>query len=162
MLGQDTDSPTFTPMLDVPSHSALVHLSQPESGWLPVVFQAGTFKLDFYASNVPTNPLDLLCEVLAVVPTGGSAAVMWHLEPAIYWFAFENKMGEVTLEISEASAYNKPRTCLLRLTGSARTILLPFYKALTAFAGHKFSEAQWPVLTPGRLKPIGQLLRSQH
>jgi hypothetical protein len=149
-------------MLDAPSHPVLVHFGQPEHGWLPVLFQASTFKLDFCASNVPTNPLDALCEALAVVPIGGSATVMWHLEPAIYRFVFENQAGEVTLEITEAPAYNKPSTCLLRLTGSVRTILLPFYKALAAFAGHKFSEAHWPVLAASRLKRLGQLLRSQH
>jgi hypothetical protein len=140
----------------------LVHFGQPKHGWLPVTFQAGAFRLAFAASDVPANPLDSLCEALAVVPVGGSAKVMWHLEPAVYWFAFENQAGEVMLEITEAPRYNQPGTCLLRLTGTARTVLRPFYKALTAFVAHQPGEAHWPVIAKSRLNQIGQLLRSQH
>jgi hypothetical protein len=138
-----------------------VEFGRPEHGWLPVTFEAGEFKLEFDVSDVPINPLDLLCEALTVVPAGGSAKVMWHLEPAVYWFAFEKHTDGVTLEITEAASYNQPSTYLLQLTGSAQAILRPFYKALTAFAANQYSEAQWPVIAKSRLKPIGQLLRSQ-
>ena len=88
--------------------------------------------------------------------------VMWHLEPAVYWFAFENLSGEITLEITAVPRYNQPASCLLRLTGNTRTILRPFYNALTAFTAHNYHEAQWPAIAKSRLKQIGQLLRSQH
>ncbi|RZJ92774.1 MAG: hypothetical protein EOO60_06890, partial [Hymenobacter sp.] len=55
-----------------------VAFGRPEHGWLPVMFQAGDFQLEFFASNVPANPLESLCEALAVVPAGGRSKVMWH------------------------------------------------------------------------------------
>ena len=149
-------------MPDALSSPVFVHFGQPKHGWLPVTFQAGEFHLEFYASHIPANPLESLCEALAVVPAGGSARVMWNLEPAVYWFAFENLRGEITLEITEAPRYNQPGICLLRLKGNIRTILHPFYRALTALATPEFNEAHWPVLAASKLKQIGQLLRSQH
>jgi len=143
------------------SSPVLVHFGQPKHGWLPVTFQAGAFQLVFYASHVPANPLESLCEALAVVPAGGSAKVMWNLEPDIYWFTFENQAGEVTLEITEAPRHNQPGTYLLRLTGTVHAVLRPFYKALTAFTAHQHSEAHWPVIAKSRLNQLGQLLRSQ-
>jgi hypothetical protein len=137
----------------ITSPTLFVEFGQPAHGWLPVTF---------HASDVPVNPLELLCEALAVVPAGGIARVMWHLEPTVYWFSFENQAGEVVLEIAEALEYNQPGTRVLRLEGSIRTILRPFYKALTDFAGYKYNEPHWPALAASRLRPIGQLLRSQH
>lgn len=154
--------PFFTPMPFATSLTLFVEFGQPEHGWLPVTFKAGEFELAFDASDVPANPLDLLCEALAVVPAGGSAKVMWHLEPAVYWFAFEQHADGVALEITEASGYNQPGICLLQLTGSVQAVLRPFYKALTAFAAYRYSEPHWPALAASRLKPLGQLLRSQH
>lgn len=139
-----------------------VAFGRPEHGWLPVMLQAGDFQLEFFASNVPANPLELLCEALAVVPVGGSAKVMWHLEPAIYWFVFEKDTAEVTLEILEAPRHNQPGTCLLRLTGSMQDILHPFYNALAEFASHKFSEKHWPALATNSVKQLSKLLRTQH
>lgn len=144
------------------SPTLFVEFGKPAHGWLPVKLQADAFLLEFHASDVPVNPLELLCEALAVVPAGGSAKVMWHLEPTVYWFSFKNQAGEVVLEIAKALGYNQPGTRVLRLAGSIRTILRPFYKALTDFAGHKYSESHWPTLAASRLRPIGQLLRSQH
>jgi hypothetical protein len=149
-------------MPDTASQTLSVEFGQPAHGWLPVTFKAGKFELAFYASDVPINPLDLLCEALAVVPAGASAKVMWHLEPLVYWFVFEQHKDGVMLEITEATSYNQPGTYLLQLTGSAQAVLRPFYKALTDFAGHKYSEPHWPALAASRLRPIGQLLRSQH
>jgi hypothetical protein len=149
-------------MPDALSSPVFVHFGQPKHGWLPVTFQAGEFQLEFYASHIPANPLESLCEALAVVSAGGSARVMWHLEPAAYWFAFENLSGGIALEITEAPRSNQPGICLVRLTGNTRTILRPFYRALTALATLEFSEAHWPILTASKLKQIGQLLRSQH
>jgi hypothetical protein len=149
-------------MADTTSPAVFVKFGQPAHGWLPVMFQAGTFQLAFNASDVPANPLELLCEALAVVPAGGSAEVIWHLEPAIYRFSFEKQVEEIILEIIEAPKYSKPGTCVLQLTGSVRSILFPFYKALTAFAAHQYGEAQWPALAASRLKLIRQLLRSQY
>ena len=147
-------------MPDAPLPPALVHFGQPAHGWLPVTFQASAFLLEFHASAVPANPLESLCEALAVVPSGGSAKVMWYLEPAVYWFAFENISGEIILEITAAPKYNQPGICLLRLTGNARIILRPFYSALTAFTAHNYEAAQWPAIAKSRLKQIGQLLRN--
>ena len=144
------------------SSPVFVRFGQPKHGWLPVTFEADGFQLEFYDSHIPLNPLDSLCEALAVVPAGGRARVMWHLEPAVYWFAFENLSGEIILEITGAPRYNQPGICLLRLTGSIRTILRPFYRALTSLATLEFNETHWPVVAASKLKQIGQLLRSQH
>lgn len=66
----------FTPMPEVASPALFVEFGQPEHGWLPVTFKMGEFELAFHASDVSVNPLDSLCEALAVVPAGDSAKVM--------------------------------------------------------------------------------------
>ncbi|RZK21913.1 MAG: hypothetical protein EOO56_10405 [Hymenobacter sp.] len=139
-----------------------IEFGEPKHGWLPVALRTSAFELEFYASDVPVNPLESLCEALAVVPFGGSAKVMWHLEPAVYWFAFEKQAEEASLLVIESPLYNKSGTCILRLTGSVRDILLPFHKALAEFASHQFSEKHWPSLAESRIKRLGQVLRSQH
>jgi hypothetical protein len=56
-----------------------VSFGEPEHGWLPVMLQAGDFEVQFYASGVPSNPLESLCEAVAIISTEGRAQVVWNL-----------------------------------------------------------------------------------
>ena len=138
-----------------------IEFGEPKYGWLPIIFSAADFRLELHASDVPVNPLEALLEALTVVPAGGNASVLWYLEPAEYWFNFDNQLGVITLNIIERASYNQAPTQLFRFTGSVKELLVPFYKALKQFTAHSYSEAHWPKLTNAKVMRLGQLLQNQ-
>jgi hypothetical protein len=54
----------------------------PEHGWLSVDIISGDFKFNIDASDVPVNPLELLCDALLNLKTDNKAEAWWNLEPA--------------------------------------------------------------------------------
>lgn len=113
-----------------------VEFGEPEHGWLPVAFRIDDFRLELESSDVPINPLEALLEALTVVPAGGSASVLWYLEPAECWFNFENQSGIIILTITEKANHSQVPTQLFRFAGSVKELLIPFYKALKQFTAH--------------------------
>jgi hypothetical protein len=136
-----------------------VSFGEPYRGWLPVALCANTFELSLAVSAIPANPLDSLCEALVVVAAGGNAQVLWNLEPAEYWFNFENQAGAIMLTIAKRSSHHLPLNQVCQLPGTAKEVLAPFYLALTRFAAHSYSEAHWPQLAKARLAHLGYLLK---
>lgn len=136
-----------------------IDFGEPTHGWLPVTFYAEAFELAFRASAVPANPLESLCEVLAVAAAGGSARVLWLLEPAECWFDFENRAGEIVLTITERPSRTRPLTHVFQTSGTSKQVLIPFLRALTRFAALPYEEAHWPKLPKHKLAQLTQLLK---
>lgn len=141
--------------------TAIVEFGEPARGWLPVVFSIGDFCLELESSDVPSNPLEAVLEALTIVPAGGSASVLWYLEPAECWFNFENQLDIVTLTITEKASHSQVPILLFRFVGSVQELLIPFYKALKQFTAHSYSETHWPKIANARVARLGQLLQNQ-
>jgi hypothetical protein len=137
-----------------------IDLGEPQYGWLPVTFCAETFELVLDASAVPINPLEALCEMLAVVVAGGSARVQWPLEPAECWFDFENQAGDIVLTITERPSRTHPLTQVFRVAGTSKQVLMPFLRALSQFTARSYSETHWPKLSKHKLAQLNQLLKN--
>ncbi len=123
-------------------------------------WSAGAFELALYASDILTNPLESLCEALAIVAAGSSARVLWYLEPAECWFDFENQAEEVVLTSTERPSRNRLPTQVFQVSGTSKEALRPLYQALTQFAAHAYSEVHWPTLAKDRLAQLGELLKN--
>ncbi|MDJ0366408.1 hypothetical protein QMK33_14715 [Hymenobacter sp. H14-R3] len=136
-----------------------VNFGEPARGWLPITFRAGTFELVLDAADVPVNPLESLCEALAVVSAEGNAQVFWHLEPAECRFDFKNQAAEITLTLAERPTRTRPFTQIFQVTGTSKEMLMPFYRALAQFASHSYSEAHWPTLSKHKLVQLGSSLK---
>jgi hypothetical protein len=143
-----------------PSPALTIKFGKPNHGWLPINFQAGGFILKLDASDVPVNPLELLCEALIVVPSGGDAEVLWFLEPTACWFHFQHDSEAITLTITESPNWQHGGVCILRLTGSVKEILLPFYKGLKEFSAQGYRRPHWPALPQKRIAQIGKILQA--
>jgi len=131
-----------------------VRFGVPEHGWLPVMFQAGDFELQFAASNVPNNPLADLCSTLVLVLQGVSAEVRWHLEPDWYYFRFEVGGELCTLIITEEPSHVE----ISRVTRTIKSLIMPFYRALKGTTS-LLDTSEWVGITPEKLKTLTLLAK---
>ena len=138
-----------------------VEFGEPRHGWLPVTFRASNFHLQVNASLVPANPLDALCETIALVLAGSPAQVLWFSEPAECWFHFENQANKITLTISERTRRGQALTQLFQVTGTTEEIVKPLLQALTQFSARAYSETHWPKPDSRRLLRLRNLLQTQ-
>jgi hypothetical protein len=138
-----------------------IHFGKPEHGWLPVSFSAGAFKLVLDASDVPINPIELLCDALTQFLGGVDSSVLWNLEPAICLFSFNRQDTEVILTIAEAASYDSQCRDILRLSGTISSLITPFYHAIRAFEAHEFSDAHWPVVSKEKVDLLASLVKRQ-
>jgi hypothetical protein len=133
----------------------------PQHGWLPVIFSAGAFRLEMNVSNVPTNPIESLCDALISALLGIDAEVRWNLEPDEYWFQFKIKDSNILLTIIERTDNPRNSTPKLNLTGDFKSLILPLYRGLKKFASYSYSEANWSSLSETTIEKLTTLVREK-
>lgn len=121
----------------------------PHHGWLPVLITCNGFELEFEASAVPVNPINILIYALSKAIDRIDSELEWHLEPSAYRFNFKTSPGaQVNLLISFADSYKTSASSkpLFSCEGTADEIILPFWRAVKEFASHEYGEPHWPPL----------------
>jgi hypothetical protein len=112
-------------------------LGTPTSGWLPVRVEAGEQVVEFTASAVGADSLEQLCDALLNVAAGRESTADWELEPDHYEFLFAPADGQIVLEVNlveqSRSGAPKRRSRMLRWSGAAPHIVVPFWRALKKF-----------------------------
>ena len=137
-----------------------VKFGKPLHGWLPVFLAAGQFELEFEASDVPENPIYLLVDALQKALVGLESEVWWHLEPGGYYFNFEpQSIEECTLKITYTSG-DAPEKVekVFEMNGNFKQILLPFWRAVSEFNSHGYSERNWPETPADELYKLTTLI----
>lgn len=125
----------------------LVTFGTPEHGWLPVDFHYNDFNLEFEASFVLNDPIEELYNVVTELQNNEQKRVTWWLEPAAYFFDFEQKNDTCTLTIIDTDDLhneNDEKVVLNKLTGDGQKIIDPFRFALKQFASQSYEEKHWP------------------
>jgi hypothetical protein len=128
----------------------------PKHGWLPVHITSGNYKLNLDASDVPVNPLEILCDVLLLVNTQ-KGEVWWNLEPAAVFFEFEKVEEIYKLTIMSAESYEGLRKGEIILEGAFQDIIEPFVNALVLFYSKPNDEKHWPSLEIGKINRLQRL-----
>ena len=137
-------------------------LGAPHHGWLPVKVTIGDFNLEFEASDVPTNPVDLLTASLLRSLNGLESEVWWHLEPASYYFTFTPLEAEHYLfSISYANSHSDAeiRHEKIKESGSRDEVIVPFWRAIKEFVSHSYQEPHWPPTYDLELEKLTSAIR---
>ena len=134
----------------------------PHHGWLPVKVTIGDFTLEFEASDVPVNPVDLLSASLLRALNGLESEVWWHLEPASYYFTFTPiEAGQYLLAISYADSHSdvEVRHEKLKVSGSKDEVIVPFWRAIREFVSHSYQEPHWPLTYDFELEKLSSAIK---
>jgi len=131
---------------------------QPESGWLPVQVEHNNFKLAFFASNIPENPTDALCQLLILALNGIESEMFWNLEPELYTFRLTPERKEFTLKILKKDDENKPSSPIEQIDGDFDSIILPIYRTLKKFNNSEFEKSDWTKIKNSKIEKLTTLI----
>ena len=135
----------------------------PHHGWLPVKITIGDFTLEFEASDVPANPVDLLTASLLRSLHGLESEVWWHLEPASCYFTFTPIQAEQYLfSISYADSHSdaEVRHEKYRMSGGRDEVIVPFWRAIKEFMSHSYLSSDWPLTYDLELEKLTSAIKS--
>ena len=136
-----------------------LRLGKPQNGWLPVQFKADNFEVSFEASDVPVDPIDQLCDALALALKGIDSEVWWHLEPAGYYFSFSSHDKILDLKIYSDVGQGSKRKLEYEINGNFEAILLPIYRGLKEFTSINNSEPHWPSISIEKSERLTKLIQ---
>lgn len=136
---------------------------EPHAGWLPVELTCDDLRLEFEVSHIPTNPIDSLILGLDRAISGLEAEIWFNLEPASYYLEFNplaEQRYEFRIEFSQKDAQHRQyRTAVLEISGNKDEIVLPFWRAITEFASHSYTEPAWPEVDDFALSKLRKRVR---
>ncbi len=129
----------------------------PEHGWLSVDILLDDYVLNIHVSDVPVNPLELLCDALFNLNADNKSEVWWHLEPTSVFFEFKKFAKNYQLTIMTADRPESERTVEKILDGSFQEIIEPFINALALFYSKTYDDQHWPTVETKKINRL-QLL----
>jgi hypothetical protein len=136
-----------------------IEFGQPEHGWLPVNLRHGDFELQFMASDVPINPIDLLTSAIREITKGITTEVWWHLEPEGYYFDFEKDGDEYKLKISFTRGSKADKELIYETQGKYEDIVMPFYRSVKNFFTREMDEPHWPRTDEGEIEKLENIVK---
>lgn len=129
------------------------------NGWLPVTVSTLDFTFEFNASDVPSNPVELLGYALIQLLKGIHSEVSWHLEPNHYLFRFDFTETEYQLTIEYQDYRQQSKELLHDIRGDFNQLILPFYRAIKSFLSHEYKEPHWPELDQPLVNRLNALIK---
>jgi hypothetical protein len=134
-----------------------INFGTPEHGWLSVDIISDDYTFNIDASNIPVNPLEILCSVLLDLKIDYVGEVWWHLEPASVFLEFKKFNRNYQLTIALADTHESPRTVEKVFNGSFQEIIEPFINALALFYSKTYEDKHWPMVDTKKINRL-QLL----
>ena len=131
----------------------------PEHGWLPVELRHNGFELQFMASDVPVNPVDLLISGLRQITKGIKNEVWWHLEPEGYYFDFDKEGDKYKLRISFAKRDTADKEFIYEIQGQYEEIVMPFYRSIKSFLNQPIDEPHWPKTDEKEIEKLTEIVK---
>ncbi|MFC7356698.1 hypothetical protein ACFQO1_03290 [Jejudonia soesokkakensis] len=135
-----------------------LNLGNPENGWLPIKLISNDFNLEFYASNIPENPTDKLCEALILALNGIESEICWNMEPDSYYFELKQSGKKINMIISNSSGIAKNRKVIYELIGDFESIILPLYRSLKKFNTLEFNKTDWKKIDQTKLNKLTEIV----
>lgn len=137
-----------------------IRYEPPSSGWLPLEVSFDGQRIAIDASYTPNNPIQQLLDAIRLVSDGSDATVWWHEEPRGFLFEFRCLPDNIALTIACADDERGRRhRNLISIEGSAREILLPFWRFLRNFQSGDYRMPHWPEIDYRDLERIGACLK---
>ena len=130
----------------------------PKNGWLTTSLKSSDFELSFITSDIPENPIDLLCESLTLALNGIESEICWNLEPDCYFFQLKPSEKEIDFIVSKSGGIIKSRNLIYELNGSFESVILPMYRSLKKFNTLEFDTADWKKLDKIKLNKLTELV----
>ena len=138
-----------------------VHLGKPEHGWVLVTIEHNSTKIEFHGSDVPNNPIQDLNDALYKTINGEPSEVWWHLEPAGYFFTFENSNNKVILKVLYADDFEISEAKeVMSIEGTVESILVPMWRGLKVFLSYNPIEPHWPEVPTNEIINFGEKLKN--
>lgn len=139
-----------------------IHLEfgAPEHGWLPTRFSYNDFNLELDISDVPVDPMVLLCDALIEITKGiqEPGPILWHLEPYCYYLQLNKTDTGYKASVLESDQFDGPARLAKEITGTFVEIILPLYRSLRAFWSKSYKPPHWEELDPNRIKILTELI----
>ncbi|AXT50306.1 hypothetical protein D1818_05480 [Aquimarina sp. BL5] len=137
----------------------------PEHGWLFMNFQWQDFSLEIDLSNVPTDPIEQLCDTLLQLSSGitNPSKVIWHLEPHCYYFEIKKLEKSYNIIISESDEFeSKPVKLVKEFEGNYDQIILPLYRAIKKFNSYSYKKPHWDEMDSKRILKLTEQIKKEH
>ena len=134
----------------------------PEHGWLLMNFQWEDFSLELDLSNVPTDPMEQLCDTLIQISSGipNPTKVIWHLEPYCYYFELKKLKENYKVTISESDEFeSKPVRLVKEFEGNYDQIILPLYRSIKRFNSYSYKKPHWDEMNSKHIQELTQLIK---
>ena len=125
--------------------------------------RCGDFILEFEASSVPTNSVDLLTTSLLRALNGLKSEVWWPLEPASYYFTFtpieaEQYLLTISYAVSHSAAELKYEK--YKMSGNVDEVIIPFWRAIREFVSHSYPSSDWPLTYDLEVEKLTSAIKS--
>jgi hypothetical protein len=131
-----------------------INFEPPHHGWLPIDLSINDKKINFFASDVPNNPIQKLVNALHLANKNIPAEVWWHLEPDSYYFKFEHEGDLLRFKITFKPNANKQELEIVSIKVTKAEILMPIWRMLRKFQSGQFAKPHWPPVDYGNMESI--------
>ena len=101
-------------------------ISKPENKWYSIKIEDESFQFEFYASGIPENPINNLCQNLILNINGIDTTTRFDLEPQEYILKLKIHENQYYLEIFNPKEDNS----IFSKSGNFEQIILPIYRGI--------------------------------
>lgn len=140
-----------------------IEFGVPEYGWLPTYIKCNDFEITLDVSDVPIDPMYLLCNSLIQILKGIDFPnkVLWHLEPYCYYLQISKECNDYKLQITESDNYDSPSKIAFETKGSFDYLIMPLYRSLLKFESKDYRPPHWEGLDKKRIQVLRQLVKEK-
>lgn len=136
-------------------------IGQPESGWVKIKLSIADFELEFFASNIPEDPLENLYESLIILCSSvkTTCKISWHLEPNYYHFEIDKHTSNYTLKIKKSKNEKSTEKLIIRVEGDYNELLKPIYRGLRKFGSFDINEKDWKKIPNSKMEKLKSVFK---
>jgi hypothetical protein len=122
-----------------------VRLTNPQDGWLDFTLVIADREHHYSVSYTPSDPIESLLNALLSAAGGGDSCAVFSLEPGSIILDFDATSPTVSLKIRHVERLkNGTRERQLDCwEGTRSDIIIPFWRALSMYAGRRENLQQW-------------------
>ncbi|TQI71115.1 barstar (barnase inhibitor) [Gramella sp. Hel_I_59] len=102
------------------------HITKLDNNWYSIKIEDESFVFEFYASGIPENPINNLCQNLILTINGFDTTSRFNLEPQVYILKLKINQNQYYLEIFNPKKDNS----IFSKSGNFEKIILPIYRGI--------------------------------
>jgi len=158
-------SPACKPLYAMTHTRNKIHftIGQPENGWVKIKLGIEDFELEFFASNIPEDPLGKLYESLIILSSSvdTTCKISWNLEPNYYHFEIDKQNSNYTLKIYKSKNEKSTAEIIMKVDGDFNDILKPIYRGLRKFESFDINENDWKKIPNSKMEKLKSVFKDK-